>query len=161
MLVAYSWLQQFCGFAMVKDKPNSTRIYDEEGYRKRAACVCVKDSDQSQVLTRCHRISLTGIVAGWCLNHVYFFSQFASSSSSHWLVIHSFFATPVHVNTSSVNYVTAWLNLKLPARRNNTLLIFFSSSFGRYFWLLLPVIKKDGLYLVVDWSPMKSHQRLQ
>ncbi|KAK2711862.1 diphosphoinositol polyphosphate phosphohydrolase 2-like [Artemia franciscana] len=34
---------------MVKDKPNSTRIYDEEGYRKRAACICV-NGDESEVL---------------------------------------------------------------------------------------------------------------
>lgn len=34
---------------MVKDKPNSTRIYDEDGYRRRAACVCIKECDQNQV----------------------------------------------------------------------------------------------------------------
>jgi diphosphoinositol-polyphosphate diphosphatase len=34
---------------MVKDKPNSTRVYDGDGYRKRAACVCVKENDQNQV----------------------------------------------------------------------------------------------------------------
>lgn len=31
----------------MKDKPNSTRIYDEDGFRRRAACICVrKDSDE-------------------------------------------------------------------------------------------------------------------
>lgn len=34
---------------MVKEKPNSTRIYDEEGYRLRAACICVKDESESEV----------------------------------------------------------------------------------------------------------------
>ncbi len=34
---------------MVKDKPNSTRVYDDDGYRKRAACVCVKENDHNQV----------------------------------------------------------------------------------------------------------------
>ena len=34
---------------MVKDKPNSTRLYDEDGYRRRAACVCVRGSDPNQV----------------------------------------------------------------------------------------------------------------
>lgn len=34
---------------MVKDKPNSTRIYYEDGYRKRAACVCLKANDPTQV----------------------------------------------------------------------------------------------------------------
>jgi diphosphoinositol-polyphosphate diphosphatase len=34
---------------MVKDKPNSIRVYDDDGYRKRAACVCVKENDQNQV----------------------------------------------------------------------------------------------------------------
>ncbi|XP_046644242.1 diphosphoinositol polyphosphate phosphohydrolase 2-like [Daphnia pulicaria] len=35
---------------MVKDKPNSTRVYDDDGYRKRAACVCVKENDHNQIL---------------------------------------------------------------------------------------------------------------
>ncbi|RWS00322.1 Diphosphoinositol polyphosphate phosphohydrolase-like protein, partial [Dinothrombium tinctorium] len=33
---------------MVKEKPNSTRIYDEDGYRRRAACLCVKGSDETE-----------------------------------------------------------------------------------------------------------------
>jgi diphosphoinositol-polyphosphate diphosphatase len=36
-------------YKMVKDKPNSIRVYDDDGYRKRAACVCVKENDQNQV----------------------------------------------------------------------------------------------------------------
>jgi len=35
---------------MVKDKPQSTRIYDDDGYRKRAACVCVKNEQETEVL---------------------------------------------------------------------------------------------------------------
>ncbi|CAL8097196.1 unnamed protein product [Orchesella dallaii] len=35
---------------MVKEKPNSTRIYDNEGYRQRAACICVKDESESEIL---------------------------------------------------------------------------------------------------------------
>jgi len=35
---------------MVKDKPNSTRLYDEDGYRRRAACVCINSNDPNQVL---------------------------------------------------------------------------------------------------------------
>ena len=34
---------------MVKEKPNSTRIYDEEGFRRRAACICVKNEDEKEV----------------------------------------------------------------------------------------------------------------
>lgn len=34
---------------MVKDKPDQTRIYDEEGYRQRAACLCVKNESESEV----------------------------------------------------------------------------------------------------------------
>ncbi|XP_034249418.1 diphosphoinositol polyphosphate phosphohydrolase 2 isoform X1 [Thrips palmi] len=34
---------------MVKEKPNSTRIYDEDGFRRRAACICVR-GDESEVL---------------------------------------------------------------------------------------------------------------
>ncbi|ESO04664.1 hypothetical protein HELRODRAFT_99551 [Helobdella robusta] len=33
---------------MVKEKPN--RIYDENGYRLRAACVCVKDESEREIL---------------------------------------------------------------------------------------------------------------
>ncbi|RWS24361.1 hypothetical protein B4U80_06260 [Leptotrombidium deliense] len=35
---------------MVKEKPNSTRIYDEDGYRRRAACLCVRSSDETEIL---------------------------------------------------------------------------------------------------------------
>jgi len=35
---------------MVKDKPNSIRIYDQDGYRRRAACVCIRVDDPNQVL---------------------------------------------------------------------------------------------------------------
>lgn len=34
---------------MVKDKPDQTRIYDQEGYRQRAACLCVKNESESEV----------------------------------------------------------------------------------------------------------------
>lgn len=37
---------------MVKEKPNSTRIYDEEGYRRRAACICVKSELEKEVCSR-------------------------------------------------------------------------------------------------------------
>lgn len=34
---------------MVKEKPNSTRIYDKDGFRQRAACICVRSSDENEV----------------------------------------------------------------------------------------------------------------
>lgn len=35
---------------MVKEKHNSTRTYDLDGFRRRAACVCVKDTREQEVL---------------------------------------------------------------------------------------------------------------
>lgn len=35
---------------MVKEKPNSIRIYDDEGFRRRAACICVRNDDEDEVL---------------------------------------------------------------------------------------------------------------
>ncbi|XP_066997567.1 diphosphoinositol polyphosphate phosphohydrolase 1 [Anabrus simplex] len=35
---------------MVKEKPNSTRQYDAEGFRRRAACICVKNEEENEVL---------------------------------------------------------------------------------------------------------------
>ncbi|XP_065323892.1 diphosphoinositol polyphosphate phosphohydrolase 1-like [Gordionus sp. m RMFG-2023] len=35
---------------MVKEKLHQTRIYDKEGFRKRAACVCVRNDSESEVL---------------------------------------------------------------------------------------------------------------
>lgn len=35
---------------MVKEKPNSTRIYDEDGFRRRAACICVRSELEKEVL---------------------------------------------------------------------------------------------------------------
>lgn len=34
---------------MVKEKPNSTRIYDKDGFRQRAACLCVRSIDEDEV----------------------------------------------------------------------------------------------------------------
>lgn len=35
---------------MVKEKPNSIRTYDEDGFRRRAACLCFKDEQEQEVL---------------------------------------------------------------------------------------------------------------
>ncbi|XP_035905105.1 diphosphoinositol polyphosphate phosphohydrolase 1 [Anopheles stephensi] len=35
---------------MVKEKPNSIRIYDKDGYRRRAACICVRSEAETEVL---------------------------------------------------------------------------------------------------------------
>lgn len=35
--------------AMVKEKPNSTRMYDEDGFRRRAACICVRSDLETEV----------------------------------------------------------------------------------------------------------------
>lgn len=34
---------------MVKEKPNSTRIYDKDGFRRRAACICVRSDAETEV----------------------------------------------------------------------------------------------------------------
>lgn len=34
---------------MVKEKPGSTRIYDEDGFRRRAACICVRNDSENEV----------------------------------------------------------------------------------------------------------------
>lgn len=34
---------------MVKEKPNSTRMYDQDGYRRRAACICVRNEAENEV----------------------------------------------------------------------------------------------------------------
>lgn len=34
---------------MVKEKINSVRTYDEDGYRRRAACLCFKDESEQEV----------------------------------------------------------------------------------------------------------------
>lgn len=38
---------------MVKEKHNSTRTYDLDGFRRRAACVCVKDTREQEVRFLC------------------------------------------------------------------------------------------------------------
>lgn len=35
---------------MVKDKPNSIRTYDQDGFRKRAACLCVRNELEDEIL---------------------------------------------------------------------------------------------------------------
>lgn len=37
---------------MVKEKPNSTRTYDAEGFRRRAACICVRSALENEVRLR-------------------------------------------------------------------------------------------------------------
>ena len=34
---------------MVKEKPNSVRTYDAEGFRRRASCLCFKDKTEQEV----------------------------------------------------------------------------------------------------------------
>lgn len=34
---------------MVKEKPNSARIYDKDGFRQRAACICVRSTEEDEV----------------------------------------------------------------------------------------------------------------
>lgn len=34
---------------MVKEKPNQIRTYDEDGFRLRAACICVRDETEQEV----------------------------------------------------------------------------------------------------------------
>lgn len=34
---------------MVKEKPGSIRVYDEDGFRRRAACICVKNELENEV----------------------------------------------------------------------------------------------------------------
>lgn len=34
---------------MVKEKPNSIRIYDKDGFRRRAACICVRSDAETEV----------------------------------------------------------------------------------------------------------------
>jgi len=35
---------------MVKEKPNSTRVFDADGFRQRAACICVRSELETEVL---------------------------------------------------------------------------------------------------------------
>lgn len=39
-------------FQMVKEKPNSTRIYDKDGFRRRAACICVRSDAEAEVIIK-------------------------------------------------------------------------------------------------------------
>jgi hypothetical protein len=45
---------------MVKDKPNSIRTYDEDGFRKRAACLCVRNELEDEVSFEKKFLSLDG-----------------------------------------------------------------------------------------------------
>ncbi|CAH1775000.1 unnamed protein product [Owenia fusiformis] len=35
---------------MVKEKPNSVRTYDEDGFKRRAACLCFKDETEQELM---------------------------------------------------------------------------------------------------------------
>jgi diphosphoinositol-polyphosphate diphosphatase len=35
---------------MVKERADHQRIYDNDGYKKRAACVCVKNENENEVI---------------------------------------------------------------------------------------------------------------
>lgn len=43
---------------MVKEKPGSTRIYDADGFRRRAACICVKSESENEVSCWCTKFQL-------------------------------------------------------------------------------------------------------
>lgn len=53
---------------MVKEKPNSTRVFDSDGFRRRAACICVRSELETevkesllhfQVTLYCYHVSFT------------------------------------------------------------------------------------------------------
>ncbi|XP_025108890.1 diphosphoinositol polyphosphate phosphohydrolase 1-like [Pomacea canaliculata] len=39
-----------CSNDMVKEKPDSVRTYDEDGFKRRAACLCFKDEREEEIL---------------------------------------------------------------------------------------------------------------
>lgn len=41
---------------MVKEKPNSIRTYDKDGFRRRAACLCFRDKKEDEVCDRFFKI---------------------------------------------------------------------------------------------------------
>lgn len=41
---------------MVKEKPNSIRTYDKDGFRRRAACLCFRDQKEDEVCDRVFKI---------------------------------------------------------------------------------------------------------
>lgn len=44
-----SFVRVYVFTKMVKEKPNSIRIYDDEGFRRRAACICVRSDAETEV----------------------------------------------------------------------------------------------------------------
>lgn len=44
---------------MVKEKPNSTRIYDKDGFRQRAACICVRSTEENEVCFQNSKTKMT------------------------------------------------------------------------------------------------------
>lgn len=56
---------------MVKEKPNSIRIYDDEGFRRRAACICVRSDAETEVsvmiLLFAYRECAADAVNGYCV----------------------------------------------------------------------------------------------
>lgn len=43
---------------MMKFKPNQTRTYDGEGFKRRAACLCFKSEEEDEVSCVCGRSKL-------------------------------------------------------------------------------------------------------
>lgn len=41
---------------MVKEKPNSIRTYDKDGFRRRAACLCFRDQKEEEVCNSVFKI---------------------------------------------------------------------------------------------------------
>ncbi len=37
---------------MVKEKADHQRLYDRDGFKKRAACVCVKNENENEVIIK-------------------------------------------------------------------------------------------------------------
>lgn len=51
------WFHQFGIIGdMVKEKPNSIRTYDKDGFRRRAACLCFRDQKEEEVCNRVFKI---------------------------------------------------------------------------------------------------------
>lgn len=71
---------------MVKEKPNSTRIYDKDGFRRRAACICVRSDAEAEVFcffdsNQCH-CHLNNTKRIYVLLHLGFASHFIQTSGT-------------------------------------------------------------------------------
>lgn len=94
----------------MKFKPNQTRTYDGEGFKRRAACLCFKNEKEDEVSCVCRRLdSVVKLVVVVVIYYHFIFWQSPNTTRKLWLPIMQCPLTAViYIKQAVFQFNVAW-----------------------------------------------------